>query len=59
LKDYAASRDSYIEEFWVRAFFVSKRSSKGIAQDESYLNYDEPVVLSLNPFFILQSVAPA
>jgi len=38
LKSYAANRMSYIEEFW----------------DESYLNYEDPVVLSLNPFFILQ-----
>lgn len=38
LKDYAATRESYIEEFW----------------DESYLGYEDSVVLSLNPFFILE-----
>ncbi|BGP20849.1 hypothetical protein JCM10213_008115 [Rhodosporidiobolus nylandii] len=38
LKDYADSRDSYIEEWW----------------SESYLSHQESVVLSLNPFFILE-----
>ncbi|GAA5978687.1 hypothetical protein JCM5350_002482 [Sporobolomyces pararoseus] len=38
LKDYAANRASYIEEWWT----------------ESYLSHSESVVLSLNPFFILE-----
>ncbi|KAM0756020.1 acyltransferase ChoActase/COT/CPT [Meredithblackwellia eburnea MCA 4105] len=38
LVDYASTRASYIEEWWT----------------ESYLNYSESVVLSLNPFFILE-----
>ncbi|GAA5828545.1 hypothetical protein JCM11251_000843 [Rhodosporidiobolus azoricus] len=38
LKDYAASKASYIEEWWT----------------ESYLSHSESVVLSLNPFFILE-----
>ncbi|TNY21438.1 Choline/Carnitine o-acyltransferase-domain-containing protein [Rhodotorula diobovata] len=38
LKDYAAGRASYIEEWWT----------------ESYLSHSESVVLSLNPFFILE-----
>ncbi|BGP44013.1 carnitine O-acetyltransferase yat1 [Rhodotorula kratochvilovae] len=38
LKEYASSRASYIEEWWT----------------ESYLSHSESVVLSLNPFFILE-----
>ncbi|GAA5863841.1 hypothetical protein JCM8547_006081 [Rhodosporidiobolus lusitaniae] len=38
LKDYASTRASYIEEWWT----------------ESYLSHSESVVLSLNPFFILE-----
>ncbi|POY72078.1 hypothetical protein BMF94_4885 [Rhodotorula taiwanensis] len=38
LKEYAANRASYIEEWWT----------------ESYLSHQESVVLSLNPFFILE-----
>ncbi|GAA5851677.1 hypothetical protein JCM5353_007307 [Sporobolomyces roseus] len=38
LKEYAATKASYIEEWWT----------------ESYLSYAESVVLSLNPFFILE-----
>ncbi|KDN53214.1 hypothetical protein K437DRAFT_253229 [Tilletiaria anomala UBC 951] len=38
LEEYAASRTSYISEFW----------------DESYLQASESVVLNLNPFFILE-----
>ncbi|GAA5897769.1 hypothetical protein JCM8208_000256 [Rhodotorula glutinis] len=38
LKEYAAGRASYIEEWWT----------------ESYLSHSESVVLSLNPFFILE-----
>lgn len=40
LKDYASTRASYIEEWWT----------------ESYLSHEESVVLSLNPFFILECV---
>lgn len=38
LKEYASTRASYIEEWWT----------------ESYLSHQESVVLSLNPFFILE-----
>lgn len=38
LKQYAADKISYIEEFW----------------DDSYLQANESVVLNLNPFFILE-----
>lgn len=38
LKSYAAGKSSYIEQFWY----------------DSYLNFDNPVVLNLNPFFLLE-----
>lgn len=38
LRKYSKSRASYIEQFWY----------------DSYLNYDSPVVLNLNPFFLLE-----
>ncbi|KAK5937978.1 carnitine O-acetyltransferase yat1 [Knufia obscura] len=38
LKLYSADKSSYIEQFWY----------------DSYLNYDNPVVLNLNPFFLLE-----
>ncbi|RHZ69204.1 hypothetical protein Glove_287g7 [Diversispora epigaea] len=38
LKSYANDKSSYIEEFWY----------------DSYLNYSDPVVLNLNPFFLLE-----
>lgn len=38
LKNYASSKTSYIEQFWY----------------DSYLNFDNPVVLNLNPFFLLE-----
>ena len=38
LKKYATGKSSYIEQFWY----------------DSYLNYDSPVVLNLNPFFLLE-----
>lgn len=38
LIEYASTRSSYIEQFWY----------------DSYLNYDSPVVLNLNPFFLLE-----
>ncbi|KHE87119.1 putative carnitine acetyl transferase FacC [Neurospora crassa] len=38
LKKYAEDQTSYIEQFWY----------------DSYLNYDNPVVLNLNPFFLLE-----
>lgn len=39
LKEWAKSKDSYIEDFWY----------------ESYLQHSDPVVLSLNPFFVLEN----
>ncbi|KAK0934019.1 carnitine O-acetyltransferase yat1 [Friedmanniomyces endolithicus] len=38
LKRYATGQSSYIEQFWY----------------DSYLNFDNPVVLNLNPFFLLE-----
>ncbi|RCK60636.1 putative mitochondrial carnitine O-acetyltransferase [Candida viswanathii] len=38
LREYAQTRPSYIEQFWY----------------DAYLNYDSPVVLNLNPFFLLE-----
>ncbi|EGV60279.1 carnitine O-acetyltransferase yat1 [Yamadazyma tenuis] len=38
LREYSKNRNSYIEQFWY----------------DSYLNYDSPVVLNLNPFFLLE-----
>ncbi|KAH7412177.1 carnitine acetyl transferase-like protein [Phaeosphaeria sp. MPI-PUGE-AT-0046c] len=38
LKKYASGRANYIEQFWY----------------DSYLNFDNPVVLNLNPFFLLE-----
>lgn len=38
LERYATGKTSYIEQFWY----------------DSYLNYDNPVVLNLNPFFLLE-----
>ncbi|KIV99044.1 hypothetical protein, variant 1 [Verruconis gallopava] len=38
LKEYAKGRPNYIEQFWY----------------DSYLNFDNPVVLNLNPFFLLE-----
>ncbi|KAF9809373.1 hypothetical protein IEO21_07414 [Rhodonia placenta] len=39
LKGYAEDKASYIEEFWY----------------ESYLSHSDPVVLALNPFFVLEN----
>lgn len=38
LRKYATGKTSYIEQFWY----------------DSYLNFDNPVVLNLNPFFLLE-----
>lgn len=38
LRKFSETRNSYIEQFWY----------------DSYLNYDSPVVLNLNPFFLLE-----
>ncbi|KAI2632381.1 choline/Carnitine O-acyltransferase [Hypoxylon sp. NC1633] len=38
LQEYAVGKTSYIEQFWY----------------DSYLNFDNPVVLNLNPFFLLE-----
>lgn len=43
LVEYASTRASFIEEWWT----------------ESYLSHPDSVVLSLNPFFILECVLPA
>ncbi|KIL68457.1 hypothetical protein M378DRAFT_71453 [Amanita muscaria Koide BX008] len=39
LTEYASNKASYIEEFWY----------------ESYLSHSDPVVLALNPFFVLEN----
>lgn len=57
LKKYATGKTSYIEQFCMssarrwRSVFVLLTSSEGY---DSYLNYDNPVVLNLNPFFLLE-----
>jgi carnitine O-acetyltransferase len=60
LRQYAESRSSYIEEFWcvfpLRSAAIGSALTDGHSRDESYLNYADPVVLSLNPFFILELV---
>lgn len=38
LKKYSTGKSSYIEQFWY----------------DSYLNFDNPVVLNLNPFFLME-----
>lgn len=38
LREYSKNKMSYIEEFWY----------------EAYLNYDSPVVLNVNPFFMIE-----
>ncbi|KAK6456143.1 mitochondrial carnitine acetyltransferase [Scheffersomyces xylosifermentans] len=38
LRNFSKTRNSYIEQFWY----------------DAYLNYDNPVVLNLNPFFLLE-----
>ncbi|RDB19388.1 putative mitochondrial carnitine O-acetyltransferase [Hypsizygus marmoreus] len=39
LQEWAKTKDSYIEDFWY----------------ESYLSHTDPVVLALNPFFVLEN----
>lgn len=57
LKKYAEGRTSYIEQFCKlqlhQPFLLTPLAniSKGY---DSYLNYDNPVVLNLNPFFLLE-----
>ncbi|KAI0050201.1 acyltransferase ChoActase/COT/CPT [Auriscalpium vulgare] len=42
LEKWAEKKDSYIEEFWYCRY-------------ESYLQHSDPVVLALNPFFVLEN----
>lgn len=55
LKKYAEERTSYIEQFcgsiMLSLAFTSILTCIGY---DSYLNYDNPVVLNLNPFFLLE-----
>lgn len=56
LKKYAEGKTSYIEQFCKLSSSVKLLPSptdncKGY---DSYLNYDNPVVLNLNPFFLLE-----
>lgn len=56
LKRYAAGKTSYIEQFCASSshltqFLVPSLTTAGY---DSYLNYDNPVVLNLNPFFLLE-----
>ena len=54
LRKYATGKTSYIEQF-CRSFSDTRRinADHGIGYD-SYLNFDNPVVLNLNPFFLLE-----
>ncbi|MCJ1407877.1 hypothetical protein MMC19_001948 [Ptychographa xylographoides] len=60
LKKYATGKSSYIEQFCAsllpRTYSVSGATlttKSGVGYD-SYLNFDNPVVLNLNPFFLLE-----
>lgn len=56
LKAYAEGQDSYIEQFceFSERVGVLGAWANGEAGYDSYLNYDNPVVLNLNPFFLLE-----
>lgn len=56
LKRYAEGRTSYIEQFCKPPPFASETAIQLLIATgyDSYLNYDNPVVLNLNPFFLLE-----
>ncbi|KAJ0276100.1 hypothetical protein COL26b_003572 [Colletotrichum chrysophilum] len=54
LKAYAVDKSSYIEQF---CKFSAQTASSSVLTSlgyDSYLNFDNPVVLNLNPFFLLE-----
>lgn len=63
LKKYASGKANYIEQFCkhfhlstsepASAIFIHVRANPSPGYD-SYLNFDNPVVLNLNPFFLLE-----
>ena len=58
LKTYATGKSSYIEQFCMLQIpmphFDFGSNMFVLAGYDSYLNYDNPVVLNLNPFFLLE-----
>lgn len=63
LKKYATGKTSYIEQFCAspHVFLTINLATSGILETDSvligydsYLNFDNPVVLNLNPFFLLE-----
>ena len=57
LKEYATGKSSYIEQFCKldqsTQLYQASVTDNTTGYD-SYLNYDNPVVLNLNPFFLLE-----
>lgn len=53
LKKYANGKTSYIEQF-CKYQELSKFTGLTLSGYDSYLNFDNPVVLNLNPFFLLE-----
>ena len=54
LKSYAQSKTSYIEQFCKQTRYSTITSCLTCPGYDSYLNFDNPVVLNLNPFFLLE-----
>ena len=55
LREYATGKSSYIEQFCKPFHFESVVMIALIIEGyDSYLNFDNPVVLNLNPFFLLE-----
>ena len=55
LKKYATGKTSYIEQFCTSQLKLNVYSLiKWFTGYDSYLNFDNPVVLNLNPFFLLE-----
>ena len=54
LKKYATGKTSYIEQFCMFYHLRKRPSLIDWLGYDSYLNFDNPVVLNLNPFFLLE-----
>lgn len=54
LKKYAHGKTSYIEQFCKWNILHALLTWLMLAGYDSYLNFDNPVVLNLNPFFLLE-----
>ena len=54
LKKYANGKTSYIEQFCKCMQYLTGELSLICQGYDSYLNFDNPVVLNLNPFFLLE-----